>query len=118
MTDNRLKQLSIEEHHLFLYLLSFHLVTRDGDFSFPRLIRHFFILIVFLFYLSPFFSSHSSSFLPPPPSSTQYSYIVKFGEIYVTPPSVFEADGHSRELYPQEARLRSLTYASPVFIGE
>jgi DNA-directed RNA polymerase II subunit RPB2 len=43
---------------------------------------------------------------------------VKFGEIYVTPPSVFEADGHSRELYPQEARLRSLTYASPVFIGE
>ena len=47
----------------------------------------------------------------------QYSYVVKFGEIYVTPPSVFEADGHSRELYPQEARLRSLTYASPVFIG-
>lgn len=36
----------------------------------------------------------------------------------MTPPSVFEADGHSRELYPQEARLRSLTYASPVFIGE
>ena len=35
----------------------------------------------------------------------------------MTPPSVFEADGHSRELYPQEARLRSLTYASPVFIG-
>jgi DNA-directed RNA polymerase II subunit RPB2 len=45
-----------------------------------------------------------------------YTYIVKFGEIYVTPPAVFEDDGHIRECYPQEARLRSLTYASPVYM--
>jgi DNA-directed RNA polymerase II subunit RPB2 len=41
---------------------------------------------------------------------------VKFGDIYVTPPAVFEVDGTVRELYPAEARLRSLTYSSPVYI--
>ena len=46
----------------------------------------------------------------------QFTYIIKFGDIYVTPPAVFEVDGTVRELYPHEARLRSLTYSSPVYI--
>ena len=46
----------------------------------------------------------------------QYTYVVKFRDIYVTPPAVFEADGKVCALYPQEARLRSLTYQSPVYV--
>ena len=46
----------------------------------------------------------------------QYTYILKFRDIYVTPPAVFEADGKVSPLYPQEARLRSLTYQSPVYV--
>ena len=46
----------------------------------------------------------------------QYTYNLKFHDVYVTPPAVFEADGKVSQLYPQEARLRSLTYQSPVYI--
>ena len=42
--------------------------------------------------------------------------MVKFGQIYVATPVCFEADGDIRELYPHEARLRSLTYMAPVYI--
>lgn len=31
-------------------------------------------------------------------------------------PTIFEADGDRRELYPQEARLRNLTYHSQIYI--
>ncbi len=41
---------------------------------------------------------------------------IKFGQVYVSPPTIFEADGDQRELYPQEARLRNLTYQSQIFV--
>lgn len=43
-------------------------------------------------------------------------YVVKFSQVYISLPSVYEADGEQRELYPHEARLRSLTYAAGVYI--
>ena len=46
----------------------------------------------------------------------QYSYTVKFNQVYVAKTVVFEADGEPRSLYPHEARLRSLTYSAPLFI--
>ena len=46
----------------------------------------------------------------------QYGYQIKFGQVYVTKPTVFEADGEQRELYPQEARLRNITYHSQIFV--
>jgi DNA-directed RNA polymerase II subunit RPB2 len=36
--------------------------------------------------------------------------------VYVSKPVTFEADGEPRELFPHEARLRSMTYSAPVFI--
>ncbi len=45
-----------------------------------------------------------------------YTWVIKFGQIYVCPPVHYEDDGEVRELYPQEARLRGLTYSAPVFI--
>ena len=46
----------------------------------------------------------------------QYGHQIKFGQVYVHKPVVYEVDGEQRELYPQECRLRSLTYFSQVFI--
>lgn len=45
-----------------------------------------------------------------------HGHKIKFGQVYVTKPVIFEADGEQRELYPQEARLRSLTYHSQIFV--
>ncbi|MFB6154444.1 MAG: DNA-directed RNA polymerase subunit B'', partial [Haloferacaceae archaeon] len=41
---------------------------------------------------------------------------VELGDIRVTTPRVREADGSEELLYPQEARLRNITYAAPVFM--
>lgn len=46
----------------------------------------------------------------------KYTYVVKFEQVYVSTPSIFEADGETRELYPHEARLRHLTYSAPIYI--
>lgn len=45
-----------------------------------------------------------------------HGHQVKFGQLYISKPTVYEADGEQRELYPQEARLRSLTYHLQIFI--
>ena len=41
---------------------------------------------------------------------------IKFGQTYLSSPSVHESDGLSHVVYPNEARLRNLTYASQLFI--
>jgi DNA-directed RNA polymerase subunit B" len=41
---------------------------------------------------------------------------VELGEIRVVTPRVREADGSEELLYPQEARLRNITYSAPVFM--
>ena len=46
----------------------------------------------------------------------QHGHQIKFGQVYVSKPVIYEADGESRELYPQECRLRALTYHSQVFV--
>lgn len=45
-----------------------------------------------------------------------HGHQIKFGQLYVSKPTVYEADGEQRELYPQEARLRSITYHSQIFV--
>ncbi len=39
---------------------------------------------------------------------------IKFDKIWVDKPEIIEADGSKRDVYPTEARLRSLTYAGPI----
>ncbi|KAL0951510.1 hypothetical protein HGRIS_008195 [Hohenbuehelia grisea] len=43
-------------------------------------------------------------------------YEIKFGQIYLSRPTVTEADGSVVPIFPQEARLRNLTYSSPLYI--
>lgn len=40
---------------------------------------------------------------------------VKFGQVLLAPPTTTEGEGTTFDLLPHEARLRSLTYSSPVF---
>src|SRR6056297_1013247 len=41
---------------------------------------------------------------------------VELGDVRVVTPRVREADGSEELLYPQEARLRNITYSAPVFM--
>ena len=42
---------------------------------------------------------------------------IKLGKIKVEKPSIVEADGSKRDIYPIEARLRSLTYSTPIYLS-
>jgi DNA-directed RNA polymerase beta subunit len=44
------------------------------------------------------------------------SFNIKFDKIYITKPEIIEADGSRRDIHPQEARLRKMTYAAPMHI--
>ncbi len=41
---------------------------------------------------------------------------LKFGDVRIERPMVVEADGSRRKIMPMEARIRNLTYASPIFM--
>ncbi|KAL6937496.1 DNA-dependent RNA polymerase II [Hanseniaspora osmophila] len=43
-------------------------------------------------------------------------YQIIFGKIYLAKPSMTESDGVAHAMFPQEARLRNLTYASGLFV--
>jgi len=46
----------------------------------------------------------------------QEPVFVELGDVRVVTPRVREADGSEELLYPQEARLRNITYSAPVFM--
>lgn len=41
--------------------------------------------------------------------SLQKRYIIDFGQIYLSKPTMTEADGSTQPMFPQEARIRNLT---------
>ena len=41
---------------------------------------------------------------------------VRFGQIYLSKPTVTEADGETALLFPKDARLRGMTYAAPLYV--
>ena len=43
-------------------------------------------------------------------------YEIKFGQIYLSRPTITEADGVVVPMFPQEARLRNLTYSAPLYV--
>lgn len=46
----------------------------------------------------------------------QYMCVLKFQQVYVAKAMLFEYDGEHRILYPNEARLRNLTYSVPTYV--
>src|SRR3990167_10455163 len=44
------------------------------------------------------------------------SFVIKLKKIWIDKPSIIEADGSKRDVYPCEARLRALTYSSPIHL--
>ncbi|HZX12056.1 MAG TPA: DNA-directed RNA polymerase subunit B'' [Candidatus Nanoarchaeia archaeon] len=44
------------------------------------------------------------------------SFVIKLKKIWIEKPSIIEADGSKRDVYPNEARLRNLTYSAPIFL--
>ena len=44
------------------------------------------------------------------------SYTIHFGQIYLSKPTWVEPDGSTSAMFPNEARLRNLTYASPLYM--
>ncbi len=44
------------------------------------------------------------------------NFIIKLKKIWIEKPSIIEADGSKREIYPCEARLRALTYSAPIYL--
>lgn len=50
------------------------------------------------------------------PTDITRRYEIKFGQIYLSGPMITEADGATVPIFPQEARLRNLTYSAPLFI--
>jgi DNA-directed RNA polymerase II subunit RPB2 len=46
----------------------------------------------------------------------QRQYKIKFGQIYLSRPTVTETDGSVVPVFPQEARLRNLTYSAPLYV--
>jgi DNA-directed RNA polymerase subunit B len=48
--------------------------------------------------------------------TTEYPYKIKLGKIKLQQPRIMELDGSITHVAPMEARLRNLTYASPVML--
>ncbi|KAK4543925.1 DNA-dependent RNA polymerase II [Oleoguttula mirabilis] len=42
---------------------------------------------------------------------------IEFGHLTISQAAMTEGDGSTRPLYPHEARLRNLTYSSPIYLG-
>ncbi|KAK9052552.1 hypothetical protein SSX86_029182 [Deinandra increscens subsp. villosa] len=43
-------------------------------------------------------------------------YRINFGQIYLSKPMMTESDGETASLYPKAARLRNVTYSSPLYV--
>lgn len=41
---------------------------------------------------------------------------IKFGQVYLSKPTVVEKDGTVTNIFPHEARLRNLTYSAPLYV--
>ena len=50
-------------------------------------------------------------------SPEQGDFKLKFGKVMVDKPTIKEADGSTRSIFPNEARIRNLTYSAPIFIN-
>lgn len=50
------------------------------------------------------------------PGSQVTRYQINFGQIYLSKPTMTEPDGTTQAMFPNEARLRNLTYSAPLYV--
>jgi len=50
------------------------------------------------------------------PGTTVTRYQINFGQIYLSKPTMTEPDGTTQAMFPNEARLRNLTYSAPLYV--
>ena len=50
-------------------------------------------------------------------SPEQGDFKLKFGKVQVGKPTIKEADGSTRYIFPNESRIRNLTYSAPIFVN-
>ena len=43
-------------------------------------------------------------------------FVIRLDKVWITKPEITEADGSKRVIFPMEARIRKLSYASPIFL--
>lgn len=43
-------------------------------------------------------------------------FVIKFGQIFISKPTMTETDGSPQAMLPNEARLRNLTYSAPLYV--
>mmetsp|Transcript_7174 Transcript_7174/g.15859 ORF Transcript_7174/g.15859 Transcript_7174/m.15859 type:complete len:1170 (-) Transcript_7174:18-3527(-) len=53
---------------------------------------------------------------PMMPQGADVSYAIQFGQIYLSKPTWIEPDQTTSAMFPNEARLRNLTYAAPLYM--
>lgn len=57
-----------------------------------------------------------AQFAPGQTNTSSDNYIMTFNQVYVSKPTATEKDGTMNSMFPHEARLRSLSYASPMYV--
>lgn len=62
--------------------------------------------------ISPEAVSHGPGQAP----AEQTRFIINFGQIYLSKPTMTESDGVTQAMLPNEARLRNLTYSAPLYV--
>lgn len=50
------------------------------------------------------------------PDDLPKRYSIEFGQVYLSKPQITEAEGSTGNMFPSQARLRNLTYASPCYL--
>ena len=57
-----------------------------------------------------------TQYTPGQESVTRSTFAVLFNQVYVSKPTATERDGTTSNMFPHEARLRNMTYSSPMYV--
>lgn len=57
-----------------------------------------------------------AQYLPGQKSLHRNKFTVVFNQVYVSKPTATERDGTTSNMFPHEARLRNMTYSSPIYV--
>ena len=70
----------------------------------------------FDYFINTIISETVTGTISPGFETDKYIFNYTYSNIYLHSPSVIENDGNTTIIYPNDARLRNLTYSSPLFV--